>query len=295
MTLQFYSRENSSPRQRRGFVYQQSESQPGASFCCPPLAVNDSRRTIKTCDLMRETKINSSDCLRTIMQSIDYWAEVIVDVCDIFQGFAGGDSREFRVALLAHFAGECRLTESPNSPTPEPCFTLFRHTIKQADKEREFISFKFIQRQKKLLYWLIGWASVKKQEEELQKQHRLLIWKLNEKSRSDHLLTAPIIAMRWELLDWWGFRLMSGNIYSASDESSLHSRFTRLEPDKSMLSGDTRVLIISFYDTISSARVSCCDGNWNENCDAERWWLALLWRFMALASDTRRICDDALR
>lgn len=82
-------------------------------------------------------------------------------------------STQFIYAPLAHFAGECQLTESLKRLTPEPRFTLFRHTIKQADKEHEFISFKFIQRQKKTSVLINRMSQRKKQEEELQKQHRL--------------------------------------------------------------------------------------------------------------------------
>lgn len=84
-----------------------------------------------------------------------------------FQGVSWADSQEFRVALLEHLAGECQVAESPNRPSPEPCFTLFRHTMKQADKEHEFIQI-HSKTEIKLLYWLIGWASVKSKK----KHHR---------------------------------------------------------------------------------------------------------------------------
>lgn len=81
---------------------------------------------------MRETKINSSDCLRTIMQSIGYWAEVIVDgvMCVTFsRGSLGGFARISRRLVRTFGWG----MSSGGIPKPPLTRTLL-HTIPSHDE-----------------------------------------------------------------------------------------------------------------------------------------------------------------
>lgn len=160
------------PRQATArFCLSTKGSQPGASFRCPPLAVNDSRGTIKTCDLMRETKINPSDCLRTIMQSIGYWAEVIVDgvMCVTFsRGSLGGFARISR-RLVSAF---CWGMSSGGIPKQPHTRTLL-HTIPSHDKtsrQRTWIHSNSFKDRNKTFVLINRMSQRKKQEEESQKQ-----------------------------------------------------------------------------------------------------------------------------